>query len=1615
MAAVRKLIVEVIDARNLVPKDGHGTSSPYVILDFYGQRRKTRVVARDLNPVWNETLEFNVGKPSDVFGDMLEVDVNHDRNLGPTTRNNFLGRVRLNSRQFVKKGEEALIYYPLEKKHLFSWIQGEIGLKIYFSDEVPAPAPAPPSPPPPEVVEGKPKSPEEASDEKPESTEATKSPEKEKVNEVPVPEVAPPADDSGNDGGVSDDGGFDLVQPGTPVTEGRFDYGRLKTSRSMPEINIGGSIPIGPQPIPRVSSVSSFTTDVSDRFPIERSSFDLVEKMHYLFVRVVKARSLPTPGNPVTKIVVSGLQVVSKPARKGMYFEWDQTFAFRRGEHDSTAILEVSVWDPLVSSSMSDVAGHNFLGGICFDATEIPLRDPPDSPLAPQWYRLEGGGAHKGDLMLATWVGTQADESFPEAWKTDTAGNPGSRSKIYQSPKLWYLRATIIEAQDVPLSSSFQIKAQFGFQAQKTKSIVTRNGSSSWNEDLMFVVAEPFSDQPLLLFLVEQRGPKEPTVVGVASVPLASIERRVDDRVVVSKWLTFEDPNEEKRVYRGRVQLKVFFDGGYHVMDEAAHVCSDYRPTAKQLWKPPIGTVELGIVGCKNLLPMKSINGKGSTDAYAVAKYGSKWVRTRAISDNLEPKWNEQYTWRVYDPSTVLTIGVFDSWEAFENSDGGKESTRLDFRLGKVRIRISNLEMGRVYKNTYPLMLLNGAGLKKMGELELAVRFVRMAPRLDFLNVYTQPLLPIMHHVKPIGVVQQEVLRTIAVKVIAAHLARSEPPLRREVVTYMLDADSHAFSMRKVRANWLRIINVLSGVIDMVKWLDETRSWKNPTATVLVHVLLMMLVWFPDLIIPTLAFYVFVVGVWNYRFRSRSAPPHFDPKLSLAETIDGNELDEEFDAMPCTRPNETVRARYDKLRMLGARVQSVLGDIATQGERVQALVTWRDPHATGIFVGLCLVVAIILYLVPSKMVAMTFGKAYSHHLIIMGLKNMGKLWVFLMIIIWCWASMAEAEYTPYKDPKRSLGVRINDLMKRMTLEEKIGQMTQIERSVASDEVMKKYLIVEEEVFHLKRQLLKDGDMVNDFQKGSLSTRLGIPMIYGIDAVHGNNNVYKATIFPHNVGLGVTRDPVLVKKIGAATALEVRATGIQYAFAPCIAVCRDPRWGRCYESYSEDPKIVRLMTEIIPGLQGEIPYGSKKGAPFVQGQQKVAACAKHYLGDGGTHLGTNEGNTVTDSKKLFSIHMPAYNDSIIKGVATVMTSYSSWNGVKMHANRHLVTDYLKNKLNFKGFVISDWEGIDRITTPAHANYTYSILAGINAGIDMFMIPLNYTEFIDGLTDLVKNKFISMSRVDDAVERILRVKFTMGLFETPLADYSMAKYLGCQEHRDLAREAVRKTLVLLKNGKDSMQPLLPLPKKTSKILVAGSHANNIGYQCGGWTIEWQGLSGNVTDGMDIEITESTTILSAVKSTVDPSTKVVYNENPNNDFLKSNTFDYAIVVVGEPPYAETFGDSSNLTIPEPGLNTIKNVCSSVKCVVVLITGRPVVVQPFVDTIDALVAAWLPGTEGQGVTDVLFGDYGFTGKLARTWFKSVDQLPMNVGDPHYDPLYPFGFGLTTTPTRTV
>ncbi|KAI5443657.1 hypothetical protein KIW84_012345 [Lathyrus oleraceus] len=858
MGTVPKLIVEVIDAQNLAPKDGHGTSSPYIVIDFYGQRKKTRTAVRDLNPVWNETLSFSVGEHNEIFGDVLELDVYHDQKHGPIRRENSLGRVRLSSTQFVRKGEEALIYYDLKKKSLFNTAQGKIGLKIYYTDEEIAPVSEPvkpASPLPEKIEEAKINDTEETNSkiepekvEPPPAQQSEPSPEGEKLKEYQKTELPPPpeAEPEPESQLLKPEGG-DPVDALPPET---FEMAAASISRSNSEIRFSGIN--GPQPIRRSASTASFTSEASvDSMLIERSTFDLVEKMHYLFVRIVKARYLPTNGNPIVKISVSGSgqTVNSKPALKTTLFEWNQTFAFTRETQDSSPILEITVWDP-----QADVENRSLLGGVCFDVNEIPVRDPPDSSLAPQWYRMEGGGAQHGDVMIATWIGTQADESFSDAWKSDTSNHVTSKAKVYQSPKLWYLRVTILEAQDNNITLlkekwfQFQIRAQIGFQVLKTKTAVNKNGVVSWNEDLLFVVAEPVSISDYIVINLENRQPKAPVTMGVVKIPLATVERRVDDRNVGSRWFTFEDPNEEnKNGYKGRVHLRLCFDGGYHVMDEAAHVSSDYRPTARQLWKPPVGSIELGIIGCKNLVPMKTVNGKSFTDGYCVAKYGNKWVRTRTVSDSLEPKWNEQYTWKVFDPSTVLTVGVFDCCSVFELNDSKteitNESTRPDFRIGKVRIRISTLQNGQVYKNMYPLLVLTHSGLKKMGEIEIAIRFVRTVQRLDFIQVYSRSMLPLMHHIKPLGVVHQEVLRNTAVKMVAGHLSRSEPPLRKEVVFYMLDVDSHNFSIRKVRANWYRIINVVAGLIEIVRWIEDTRGWKNPTTTILVHALLVMLIW----------------------------------------------------------------------------------------------------------------------------------------------------------------------------------------------------------------------------------------------------------------------------------------------------------------------------------------------------------------------------------------------------------------------------------------------------------------------------------------------------------------------------------------------------------------------------------------------------------------------------------------------------------------------------------------------------------------------------------------------------------------------------------------------------
>jgi beta-glucosidase len=493
------------------------------------------------------------------------------------------------------------------------------------------------------------------------------------------------------------------------------------------------------------------------------------------------------------------------------------------------------------------------------------------------------------------------------------------------------------------------------------------------------------------------------------------------------------------------------------------------------------------------------------------------------------------------------------------------------------------------------------------------------------------------------------------------------------------------------------------------------------------------------------------------------------------------------------------------------------------------------------------------------------------------------------------------------------------------------------------------------------------------------------------------------MFPHNIALGCTRDAKLVEKIGRITAEEVRATGIQWTFGPCVAVPQDIRWGRTYEGFSEDPAVVKSLGKaVVRGMQGL----------DLSGPLSILACAKHYVGDGGTsatmtprpgpvpadagaRLWLDQGDTKVDEATLRRIHLQGYISAIKAGVGSIMPSYSSWNGVKCTGSKRLLTEILKQELGFEGFLISDYGAISQVKP---GDYKASVEISINAGMDMAMEPSSYRNFFNTLKELVSEGKVPMSRIDDAVTRILRVKFALGMMDknrSQLADRKLHSTFGSTEHRAVAREAVRKSLVLLKNDHRT----LPLSKQLARIHVSGKSADNIGNQCGGWTVRWQGQTGNVTPG-------GTTILEAIKGAVSKNAQVTYSL----DGTGAEGATMGIVVIGERPYAEGIGDRADLSLDKEDLAAIANVKKAgIPVVVILVAGRPMIIGEALPQADAFIAAFLPGTEGQGIADVLFGDFKPTGKLSFSWPKSMDQLPMNANGPkgRYDPLFRLGYGL--------
>ncbi len=576
--------------------------------------------------------------------------------------------------------------------------------------------------------------------------------------------------------------------------------------------------------------------------------------------------------------------------------------------------------------------------------------------------------------------------------------------------------------------------------------------------------------------------------------------------------------------------------------------------------------------------------------------------------------------------------------------------------------------------------------------------------------------------------------------------------------------------------------------------------------------------------------------------------------------------------------------------------------------------------------------------------------------------------------------------------------QVEALLAEMTLLEKIGQMTQVEKGSIQPEQVSEYFI---------GSVLSGGgggpiantpaawlEMTSGYHEAARQTRLSIPLLYGVDAVHGHNNVLGATIFPHNIGLGATRNADLVERIGRATALEVAATGIDWDFAPVVAVPQDIRWGRTYEGYAEETALVSTLgTAFLHGLQGD-----SLSAP-----ETVLGTPKHYVADGAAAWGTStssgyqidQGDAVINEATLRAIHLPPYIDAIENGARSIMVSFSSWNGTKLHADRYLLTDVLKGELGFDGFLVSDWQAIDQIPGP----YESDVATAINAGIDMVMVPYDYETFISTLTSAVENGDVASERIDDAVRRILRVKRELGLFEPTGADAVALSAVGSAEHRELAREAVQQSLVLLQNRNGA----LPLNKATPLIYVGGAAADDIGIQSGGWTISWQGRAGEITPG--------TTILAAIEQAVGPDAEVVYSRAGEFPGEFDERASVGIAVVGERPYAEGQGDRADLALSDADASLIEAMrASSDALIVVLATGRPLIITDLLGEADAWVVAWLPGTEGQGVADVLFGDVEFVGRLPFTWPRTMQQIPIQASD--FDgcdgPLFPFGYGLT-------
>ncbi|XP_058725004.1 FT-interacting protein 7-like, partial [Vicia villosa] len=734
---------------------------------------------------------------------------------------------------------------------------------------------------------------------------------------------------------------------------------------------------------PKETGLHNVTATEGDKLT---KRYDLVEEMNFLFVRIIRVRDFPYNPNLYVEVKLGNMKATTIFLDNNLLL--NQVFAFEKDKVHSTKV-DVMVRDKIEVMDMS----REFIGRVLFEVGDIPKRVPPESTLAPQWYRLEdqnGVNLAGGAIMLSLWIGTQADEYFPHAWCSDSTRISGdavgyTRSKVYMSPTLWYLRVNVIQAHDLllrfdPKCSDIFVQVDLGSLRLRTSFSKIKSEKPVWNEELMFVAHEPFDER--IFLSVEQGTLVDHVSLGTYMINLKDVEKRLEPIPVESLWYDLNRPgvietaNEVK--FASKLNAEISLDGGYHVMDEPLEYSSDFRPSSKKLWKPSIGVLELGILKATGLIPMKI---GGRTDAYCVAKYGPKWVRTRTIVDSLSPNWNEQYVWEVNEPFTVITIAVFDNNQLYAESRG--RGVR-DTIMAKIRIRVSTLARGKVYTHSYPLVGLQPSGMNKMGEIHLAVRFSwplqawSLRAWLNMYQIYKSPLFNDIHYFLPLSSSQLDNLRNQAAHVIARSLSKAEPPLGKEVVTYMLEMRSDLWSMRKGLANYNRIMSFLGGFVVFWKWLEDIKKWENPTATLLFHFLCILVVLHPQPMLSLVIFYLFWIGFKNF-FNRPKHPCHIDETLSGADTTNAEDLEEELDFFPTQIGGEHLRRRYDRLRIIARNAQRKVSYLATIGEKVESLCSWRDPRATTLFFIFCVAGLVVTMILPLQVIIFIWIMFYLRH------------------------------------------------------------------------------------------------------------------------------------------------------------------------------------------------------------------------------------------------------------------------------------------------------------------------------------------------------------------------------------------------------------------------------------------------------------------------------------------------------------------------------------------------------------------------------------------------------------------------------------------------------------